>query len=209
ISTGQFGSSALIDLATWLGLWLWIPAIFLPTYYVFVLFPDGRLPEWGGRVTAWLGVLGVVATSAGLAFLPGPLATWATPANPYGLPALAAPLSIVLDVGSALLAIGVVASAATLVSRYRRATGPERRQLDWLVYAAVMLVAAFIASGLMTVLFPGSRLATEVSIVLTNLAVLGIAVAAGVAILYHRLYDIDVIVNRTLVYGALTAVVAT
>src|SRR5690606_12664090 len=92
---------------------------------------------------------------------------------------------------------------------YRRATGLERRQLDWLVYAAVMLVAAFIASGLMTVLFTGSRLATEVSIVLTNLAVLGIAVAAGVAILYHRLYDIDVIVNRALVYGAVAAVVAT
>lgn len=202
---GQVGSSALIDLAAWLGLWLWlwIPATFLPAYLVFLLFPYGRLPR-GWWFAAWAGALGVVATSAALALLPGPLEVWDTPANPYGVSSFAPLLGLVLDIGTVLMGVGLVASVVALVVRYRKSSGLERRQLKWVVFAAVMLIVAFAISGLITVIFPEPRLATELGIVTTNLAILGIAVAAGIAILYHRLYDIDVSVNRTLVYAAST-----
>ncbi len=208
VSTGQLGGGAVIDLGTWLGLWLWVPAIFIPTFLVFMVFPNGRLLSRRWRPAFWAGLAGIAATSAGLALLPGPLVTWSTPANPYGVGALARVLGPALDLGTALLGVGVISSVIALAARFRGARGVERSQLKWLVYAAGMLLATFLVGGLATAAFPGSRLASEMSIIGTNLAVLGIAAAAGAAVLYHRLYDIELIINRTLVFGALTAAVA-
>lgn len=208
VMIGELGSSALVDLATWLGLWLWNPATFLPVFFVLLLFPSGRLlaPAW--RVSVWAGALGVSLTSAGLALLPGPLETWMTPSNPYGVASLEAPLTAAMNVGSVLLGLAMVSATVALALRYRRSVSVERRQLKWLAYAATLLMSSFVVSGLLTFLLPTSRLANELSIIINNLGVLGIAAAAGIAILYHRLYDIDVVINRTLVYAALTAVVA-
>jgi len=203
------GGDAVRVLADWFGLWIWVPGVFLPTMFVFLLFPEGRLPCPSWRPWAGFGALGVALVSVSLALHPGPLETWGTHANPFGVTSLARLFDGTLAVGGLCLAVGGASAIAALIARLRGAHGVRRRQMQWLAYAAVLLVVGFaVGAALWFVLPVGTALATELSISITNLAVLGIAVAAGVAILQHRLYDIDLIINRTLVYGALTVTVA-
>jgi two-component system, NarL family, sensor kinase len=206
---GDFGGVALRDAANWFGLWVWVPGVFLPTMFVFLLFPEGRLPSPRWRPLAGMGALGVALICVGLALHPGPLATWGTSANPFGVARLTRALDVTLGAGGLFLAVGASSAIAALVARLRSARGVRRRQMQWLAYAAVLLVVGFAVSTAIWFLLPaGSSAALELSISISNLSVLGIAVAAGVAILQHRLYDIDLIINRTIVYAALTLAVA-
>jgi len=142
----------------------------------------------------------------GAAFHPGPVESWGLmDPNPYGIPTLAVPLDLALNIGAVLLIIGLIGSVVSLVVRFRRSRGIERAQMKWLVYAAGLMLFSYILGGVLWALWPNSHWVAELSIILTELAVLGVAVAAGIAILRYRLYDIDIIINRTLVYGALTA----
>ena len=103
--------------------------------------------------------------------------------------------------------VGVVAAAVALVRRFRAARGVERLQLKWVVFAGAMLAAVFLV-GFPTFLFPVPDSVESVRGSAFTLASAGIPVAAGIAILRYRLYDIDVVINRTLVYGSLTATLA-
>src|SRR5690606_5997600 len=76
---------ALLDLATWLGIWIWLPAQILPLTFVFLLFPDGHLPSRRWRVIGWVAGFGLAALTVGLAAHPGPLSDWDTGPNPYGI----------------------------------------------------------------------------------------------------------------------------
>jgi len=204
------GGEAVRALADWFGLWVWVPGVFLPTMFVFLLFPEGRLPSPSWRLWAGFGAAGIALVCVGLALHPGPLETWGTPANPFGIARDAPALEVTLGVGGIFLAVGCSSAIFALIARIRGAQGVRRRQMQWLAYAAVLLVIGFAASAALWFVLPhDSAAATELSIIISNLGVLGIAVAAGVAILQHRLYDIDLIINRTLVYGALTVTVAT
>ena len=189
-------------------IWFSLALVFLP-----LLVPDGRLPSSRWRPVLWLGVtelaLGVVSS----AFAPGELELRQSSGieNPVGvdsdLPAAAGTASAVLG------AVAVVLAAASVVVRLRRAQGAERQQLKWFAYvgvlAAVCLSVAVIAS---TVTDSSSRDFTAVAVIgwLSGLALvgLGLPAATGIAILRHRLYDIDLVIRRTLVYGALTATLA-
>ncbi|MFO7544199.1 MAG: GAF domain-containing sensor histidine kinase [Trueperaceae bacterium] len=209
VVTGEFGSTALQAAANWLGLWVWVPGVFLPTMFVFLLFPEGRLPDPSWRLWASLGALGIALVCVSLALHPGPLEAFGTPANPFGVAGFSGLLGVMLGVGGSFLAVGGLSAIAALVVRYRGAQGVRRRQMQWLAYAAVLLVVGFVVSTAIWFLLPeGSNAAMELSISISNLSVLGIAVAAGVAILQHRLYDIDLIINRTIVYAVLTVAVA-
>lgn len=199
---------ALLDLATWLGIWIWLPAQILPLTFVFLLFPDGHLPTRRWRVIGWVTGFALVALTLGLAAHPGPLSDWDTGPNPYGIVGAESALNLLLTAGGVLLAIGFAGSICAVVVRFRRSRGIERAQMKWLVFAAVVVLAVSIftiplwrAGGL------DSSLATEFSIILTNLTTLGIAAAVTVAIVRYRLYDIDIIINNTLVYGVMTAVI--
>jgi signal transduction histidine kinase len=201
-------SSSIMAFATWLGMWAWLPAQVLPITFVLLLFPDGRLlsPRW--RPIAWVAGLGLGMTMFAIALHPGPLEMWALGPNPFGVRGAEPMATVVLNVGTILLGIGVFGSLASVFIRYRRSTGTARAQMKWLAYAA------FVILGLALVLVPvwiwrgfSGTVALEASIVITNLMILGIVTAAGVAIVSNRLYDIDVIINRTLVYGVMTGVV--
>ncbi|MBP9502907.1 MAG: hypothetical protein KBF17_12170 [Candidatus Promineofilum sp.] len=200
--------SLLLDLATWLGNWAWLPAQLLPLTFVFLLFPDGRLlsPRW--RIIGWAAGLGLLSLMLGLAAHPGPIADWASQPNPFGIAGAERVLDSLMTVGSVLLAIGVFGSMFAIAVRFRRSEGIERARMKWLVYAAILILiaGAFTLPYWLTGNLAGG-LALELSIVLTNLVTLGIAVAVTIAIVGYRLYDIDVIINRTLVYSVMTGVI--
>ncbi len=199
---------SLLDLATWLGNWAWLPAQLLPLTFVFLLFPDGHLlsPRW--RIIGWAAGLGLLSLMLGLAAHPGPIADWASQPNPFGIAGAERVLDSLMTMGSILLAIGVFGSMAAIAVRFRRSKGIERARMKWLVYAAILILIAgaftlpYWLSGNLS-----NGPALELSIVLTNLVTLGIAVAVTIAIVGYRLYDIDVIINRTLVYSVMTGVI--
>jgi hypothetical protein len=185
--------------AAWLSEWLFPPALFgLPTL-MFLLFPDGRLlsPRW--RPVVWLTGVAIVGLAVP-AVQPGIMRDSAVDvANPMGIPGAAGVIDLVSGVSglAAVLALGLAISS--LVRRFRRSRGVERLQLKWFVSASLLF-----AMGLVAFVALNGRLAIVGQLwVLTAYAL--IPVSAGVAILRYRLYDIDLVIRRTLVYGALTA----
>jgi hypothetical protein len=202
-------ASPLYVWANWLNSWIWIPATLLPATFVPLVFPDGHLssPRW--RFVAWSAALGLALVVLGVMFHPGPLASLGqVSANPFGIPAAAPVLDLMMTLSTAFLAVGVLGSLAAFLVRFRRSTGIEREQIKWLAYALGIYVSLSVLTSLFAWLWPGFPWAMELSIVVTGLGILGIAVAAAIAILRHKLYDIDLIINRTLVYTALTVGVA-
>jgi two-component system, NarL family, sensor kinase len=192
------------DLAAWLDLWLWIPAVYLSTIFVFLLFPDGRLlsPRW--RIAFGSAALGMAASILAVALHPGPLEGWETGLNPYGLPAWSGALEALSAAGSALTLAGFLAGLASFILRFRNSQGAARAQLKWLAYALAFVVLGTLATLPLWAAGAENPLAAELAMAVFSLTVLGIAVAAAVAILRYHLYDIDLVINRTLVYGALT-----
>ena len=162
---------------------------FLP--FILLLFPDGRLPSRRWRFLSWI----YAAT--------GPLLLVLIPFRPdiernrLGISGALGDAIATINTGMAfVIFVAMAFSVLSLVFRYRHAAGLQRQQLKWLAYAT-MLIGAWIV---MDVLFPFSKLSGQVG----GLSFMGLYVAIGIAILRYRLYDIDVIINRTLVYGSLT-----
>jgi len=185
--------------AAWVGSWIFIPAAFGLPMFLLLLFPNGRFLSRRWRLAGWF--LGSTVTFAAVvkAFRPGGISRGLqNPLAPGG--ALGEALEV-LDTVTDVLALPAFALAvAGLVVRLRRSRGVERQQLKWFTYAA-----ALVAGGLATsILIPDGAFA-DLGFLIGLLALAGLPVAAGMAILSHRLYDIDVVINRTLVYGSLTA----
>jgi hypothetical protein len=179
----------------WVSNWAWVPAI-LMILLVPVLFPDGRPLSPGWRPLVWAIGAGALVSLVGAALIPG-IVDAPSLANPLGLPGAAgARLEEALPKLFVGLPAVAVAGAASLIVRFRRAQGVERQQLKWLAYAVGVLALASMV--------PDSWLGGW-AIAAVNLAQWAIPAAIGVAILRYRLYDIDRLINRTLVYGALTA----
>jgi hypothetical protein len=193
------GSRRLGELAAWYGTLSWMPFILVPCTFVLLLFPDGHLlsPRW--RWVAWCAGAGIAGGFITTGLTPGPLEDQPTVDNPFGIhTALIDPLT---GLSVLLLAIGMVGSAASAVIRFRRAHGERRQQMKWLALAGTVVAVTVPVSVV------GSDVlwSDDAVNVACMLAVLGLPIAAGIAILRHRLYDIDVVINRTLVYGGLTA----
>jgi hypothetical protein len=193
------GSRRLGELAGWYGTLSWIPFILVPCTFVLLLFPDGHLlsPRW--RWVAWCAAAGIAGVFVTTGIAPGPLEDQPTLDNPFGVDsALIEPLT---GLSVLLIAIGMVGSAASAVVRFRRAHGERRQQMKWLALAGTVVAVTVPVSVLGSDTLWDDRVVNIACMV----AVLGLPIAAGIAILRHRLYDIDVVINRTLVYGALTA----
>lgn len=207
---GQPGYLSLpgIEIARWLDTWLWIPATMLPITFLLLLFPDGRLPSARWRPIGWAAGLGIAGYTLGIALHPRQQIEPNPAPNPFGIPGAAAALDLLVIVANILIAVGAVGSLAALVVRFRRSHGTERAQLKWLAYAAVVTLLGNIAIYAFYAGRPDDPLAFEVMLIGISVMLTAIALAAGLAILRHRLYDIDIVINRTLVYGALTAAVA-
>jgi hypothetical protein len=164
-----------------------------------LLFPDGRPPSPRWRWVLWGCPLLAVLAVAQYALAPGPLGEFPAVDNPAGvtwLPEIPSdPFVFAL----------LVAAAAGLAVRFRRSRGVERQQLKWFVYAAAMMAGFLVLSSLATALIGAADEDSILAGFLFAACISGVPIAAGIAILRHRLYDIDVVINRTLVYGALTA----
>jgi hypothetical protein len=195
-----FGNAGLGESAAWLSSWAWSLLLYVPTSSVLLLFPDGRLPSPRWRPVAWGVALGAAGGVAGLALKAGPLTDFPQISNPYGV---AGPVvEIVGVVGSIVAAGSMVASAVSLIVRLRRTKGEQRQQIKWLAYWGAVAVVAL---GVGALVIPWS---VPASILIMSVAMLGLPICTGIAIVRHRLYDIDVIINLTLVYAMLSATLA-
>jgi len=199
------------------GIWaLWFDSWILTPVFpggalalLMLVFPDGHLPSRRWRPVAATAVIVTLAMTISGAFAPGPLQTetsFITPANPIGLQAVGA-FGILLTsmwVGYPLSFVVLIAAAAAPLIRMRKGRGEERQQLKWIAYAVIVsgvAVPVLVFPSLVDPAFPTwpGDLAAALG--------LGVAIpaAAGFAILKRRLYDIDIVISRTLVYGALGA----
>jgi hypothetical protein len=192
-------------LAAWVVNWLFIPAVYVSMCYLFFLFPDGRpaSPRW--RPVIWaVSIVAAVATLSS-AFEPGRLFTFPTVVNPFGLGEPFGRVAVVANDITDLAAMPVfLVSLASMVARLRGARGRERLQLKWITYAATLTATSFAVSFLAGSLSEDWRAVSDLFFLAGVVGFAGIPVAATAAILWHRLYDIDVLINRTLVYGLLT-----
>jgi hypothetical protein len=187
------------EAVAWIASWLWVPDVGI--YLLLALmFPDGRLPSARWRPLAWLiGAVVLIGTVA-VALSPGPIRGLDPIDNPLGMERLP---NVAVLTEALLYALGVVAVGSVLV-RLRRSRGVERQQIKWFAYAGVVLAASTVITY---VLSEASSLQWLgwVAFVPGMVGNAGMPVAVGVAILRYRLYEIDLIINRTLVYGPLTA----
>ena len=180
----------------------WMPFVLIPATLLLLLFPDGRLPSRRWRFVAWCAVAGIIGLVLTDGTDPEPLGDFPTVSNPFVIDSpLMEPL---LALSALLLVVGIVGSVASLVGRFRRAEHMQRQQIKWLATAGAVVAVTLPTMAVALYDVVGSTIA-DVTVMLT---VLGLPVAAGVAILRHRLYDIDLVINRALVYAGLTAALA-
>lgn len=190
------------ELAHWLDAWVWFPEVTMPVTFLLLLFPDGRLLSTRWRPIGWAAGLGMAAGIAAFALDPRLVKPeWAASAELSPLK----PVASILSWGAwPLIGIAFFGSLASLIVRFRRSSGTERDQLKWLVYATgIALLVLVLGNVVSRAVWPSY--AREIGIGSTGFAMMPIIIAIGIAIVRHRLYDIDVLINRTLVYGALTA----
>jgi hypothetical protein len=187
---------------------IWVPPIGLLGIYLILLFPDGKLPSRRWRPLAWISGVVMVLASLGITFAPGPLEGHPGVRNPFGLEG--APL--VANAGIfilLLLPLCMVASALSLVLRYRRSRGEEREQIKWIAFAASVVGLLYLIAMVGSLFLGWGAQGTPLWLGLLQHAALvsftAVPIAVGFAVLKYRLYNIDLLINRALVYGALTA----
>jgi hypothetical protein len=191
--------------ADWMGNWVWGVGIGISGTFVLLLFPTGSLPSRRWRPVAWAAGLLLAAVTLGNAFAPGVIVDTRS-ANPVGI---GGPVGQVLRFFAGLFILVLAAGLLGLVSvvmRYRRASGTERQQLKWLVYAGIVVLAG-VGVGTVTGAAMGSTdFSQNLQNAIVSLSVVFVPLAIGVAVLRYRLYEIDRFVNRALVYVLLTIV---
>jgi hypothetical protein len=193
------GAQAMV----WLMSWLWVPGVALLLFFLPLYFPNGRLvsPRW-----RWLVRVALVFCVSGAvysALSPGEIPASGGIVNPLGIEALRPVSDLLGPYVFVLYFASLFASAASLMVRFRRSGSVERQQIKWLAFVALAIPVWFLTNA------PIEAASRTLFLVVDALVVSAlIPVAAGVAILRYRLYDIDVVINRTLVYGSLTAMLA-
>jgi hypothetical protein len=188
----------------WIASWLWVVHIGLFVFLA-LLFPDGRPPTPRWRPFGWLVAAVVVVGAVAAAYSPGPIRGLGSLRNPLGIEGVPNLFGVV----EMLVFLLALAASVSLVVRLRSARRVERQQIKWFSYAAaVAAVGAFVYYVLSNALNVWWLHWEEVGFVTMMIGVVGLPVALGVAIMRYRLHDIDLIINLTLFYGLLTAVLA-
>jgi len=184
------------EAALWLHEWAFVGT--MPGgNFLLLLFPNGRLLSRRWRLVAWIACAGMTGVALHEAFSLGPVGGFPLE-NPLGLGGVGGQVAQALAISYTLVILSIIASVASLAVRLRRSSGDERQQLKWLATGGAMLFVGVVASNV-----PGGP-----GLLAILLGQMALAAAVGIAILRHRLYDIDVVINGTLVYGALTASLA-
>jgi signal transduction histidine kinase len=212
------------EFAAWFSTWI---GFAFPTLAVFLmlLFPGGRLPSRRWRIVVWLTILGAAMSAIGFAFMPGILLHHSNMENPFGIVGVIYGklttyhfFGVSRLLGMALLTTSLLAALLSVILRLRHARGNERQQIKWFLFAAVpltvlgsldelnIMVYYFTTDFMFRPVYMLYSLGLLVPLVyVVVLALLLVPVCTYIAILRYNLYDIDVVINRTLVYGALTA----
>jgi hypothetical protein len=192
------------ELASWLSAWTWAPGVALLAFLM-LLFPTGSPPTRRWRWVGWIAaadILVLVGSAMSLWPRRGELLLRETLPSDFAAKAI-------LEIAWSVMLVLVLISLASLIVRFLRSRGEERQQLKWLAYVAAVVTVLFVNElFLLELLGAGETTFGIVSEHLLNLSAAAFPVAAAIAILKYRLYDIDLIINRTLVYGALTALLA-
>jgi signal transduction histidine kinase len=192
VPIGSHASPAGANVASWVNSWVWVPEWYLFVTFLLFLFPDGSLPSPRWKWLPWSAGVGM-----GLIILGGMLSPDAPGLEGYHNPiGLGAWVDFFLLTGLVLFVITAIGSLVALVMRFRRSSGEVRQQLKWFVYAGV--ATALLAVG-------RSVVASGIPLALGFISVPLLPAATGIAIFKYRLYDIDVVINKTLVYGSLAA----
>ena len=188
----------------WFVSWLWVLLLSLVGFFVVLLFPDGHLPSPRWRPVAWYGGAATLVGAAAAALADGPLENFRALENPFGIDGFATEQS---DPLFSFLLLAMVASATSLILRFRRATGETRQQIKVMLASAVAVALGFVGEALSQgVVGPGlTGLPAQLVQVVFLLAVTSIPVAGGVAVLRYGLYEIDVVISKAVVFGVLAA----
>jgi hypothetical protein len=197
--------TAVLLLVVWFSNWNWLLLIF-PLLFILLLFPNGRPPTSRWR---WVGVAAIVW--AALFVLVATLSRRLTTPdlsldNPIGILGKGT-VELLASVWIAGLLLLLTACASALFVRYRRANDTEREQIKWLLYACAVFVVVYVG-GTIGEVAGSNSVGGYIWGILFGLCLVMLPAAIGIAVLRYRLYDIDVVINRTLVYGALTALLA-
>jgi hypothetical protein len=204
LSTDQ-GSLPGGVVAAWLASWVWILGGSLMPF-VFLFFPDGRLPSPRWRPLAWLVLVNTASAVAPYAFAPGPLigsSQGSQVINPVGAEGIASIQDLFAKGSISLLIPTALGLILVFFVRFRGAQGEERQQIKWVAYAVTLFAAVIVVVSV----WPSLDTSLAGSVLFLT-AFLAIPSAMALAILKYRLYDIDVVINRTLVYGSLTVTLA-
>jgi len=188
--------------AAWLVRVSGVLALILGGPVLILLFPDGRLPSARWRPVAWVLLAGTVLSLVNLAFAPGPVSDFPVD-NPLGIDPYEPFVRPVDGLTNVLLTIATVGAVLSIVARFRRGDAIERQQLKWFGYWAAV-VAALLVLAMLLLGSPTEDAAFNVFV----LSLAGLPIAVGIAVLRYRLYDIDRLIGRTLVYVPLTAFLA-
>jgi hypothetical protein len=189
----------------WASAWVWVLGLGLVAMLILIL-PSGRLASRRWRPLAWF-----IAADTAVLLIAAAVLLWPD----RGLRLLTElETGTVSPVAERIVVIGIpllfgsfLPASASMFLRFRRARGEERQQLKWVAYGVGVLVASVVFSEWIEGLI-GVRSGSLISLLVGAVGILGVPVATGIAVLRYRLYDIDVIINRTLVYGAVTALLA-
>ncbi len=193
--------------------WLWVPGVGLIGTFLLLLFPDGRLPSPRWRHLARVSAVALIVPSVLIVIGPGDYTDSGYPevTNPLGIEALRGVISAI-SAFVLLIPMCIIGCAAGLIQRFRRSRGLERLQLKWLAAGAGTSAAVYLVAMIVSIPYDWSIPTTPLWVTLIQntffFSFLLIPLAAGIAMLKHRLYDIDLIINRALVYGAVSGLLA-
>ena len=178
--------------------------------FLLLLFPDGHLPSPRWRPVAWFTAGFLVLYSVAPLFKPGPIEIMPGVQNPLGVEELAGVLGLLEALQTPLIMLIMIAGVISVGTRYRYGSQDDREQLKWVFFSVAVLLFVFVSTTIAQELW-GVFDNPEINafpVALFAVAVAGFPVSVGMAILRYRLYDIDLIINRTLVYVPLTGILA-
>src|SRR5436190_15529632 len=200
------GRFSPVVLGQWAGAWMWGVGLGLAVLSL-LLFPDGRAPSRRWRPVVWLAVVGLAGFVVGAGFGTPFISGTHTP-NPFAVGGAVGHVLEGLQGAFGLVAVSGALALVSIVVRFRRARGAEREQIKWLVYAVGAVVLGLLASVPLSAVIKSPQAVSDAENAISSGTIALVPVAIGIAILRHRLYDIDRIINRSLVYVLLTVVLA-
>ena len=193
------GSLPASQAAAWMMRWVWVPACGL-IVFLLLLFPVGRLPSRRWRWFAWFSLLLTLIGTISQALAPGSVYYLRAIHNPLGVEGLPNVGELIQTVVFTLIFV----SAGSLFARRLRSSGVERQQLKWFTYSSTLAIGGVILTYTISDAI-GALWLEWVGYVVLVVGFIGIPISMGIAVLRYRLYDIDILINRTIVYGSLSA----